>query len=295
MEHTGSFYNVTNLTLNLADAATSALPLTNALSSGLFWATEYSPFDILPGVAPVPAGSTNFATFNGMNPNGIWSLYVYDDSPGNDGIIAGGWSLGLTAVSTVNPAALLSVSTIEAPNPAMGGGNVNYQVTVENSGPDNATGVYLTNIIPAGATLAGAPVIVPSGSYTTSGRTVTCNLGTISNGASATVTFAIIAGTAASITNTAIATTTSTDLNLAGSTNVIITPVIINVQASLSATLSGTTLQLNLSGSAGQTYEIQTSTNLISWTTISTNTGSFTTNQSTASTRQRFYRAVAVP
>jgi hypothetical protein len=104
MEHTGAFYNVTNvvLTFDSTDAAAQNLASNSSLVSGTFLPTAFSPFDTLPGLALVPAGNTNLDLFNGTNPNGIWSLYVYDDTQGNNGVITRGWSLSLTSVSPVN-------------------------------------------------------------------------------------------------------------------------------------------------------------------------------------------------
>jgi uncharacterized repeat protein (TIGR01451 family) len=295
MEHTGGPYGVSNLVLTFDDAATQALP-TTTLFSGTFLATAYAPFDIFPTIGTVPSTSTNLAVFNGMNPNGIWSLYVYDDTPGNDGEIVNGWSLGLTAVSTVSPAALLAISTIEAPNPAIGGDYVNYQITVSNLGPSSATSVVLTDLIPAGTFLAPSPVTLSQGSYTTSGGTVTGNLGTISNGAFATLTLKILVESRGTITNTVIAATASADLYLAGSTNITITPVGGNQAPYLSAlSLPGGVLQLTIDGYAGQNYAIQISSNLVSWTTISTNSGSFNILDTSTNARQRFYRAIQLP
>ncbi len=170
MEHTGAFYSVTNLMLAFDAAAAQSLPLNSALVSGTFLPTEYTPFDIFPGLAAVPAANTNLAVFNGANPNGIWSLYVYDDTQGNDGVITGGWSLGLTAVSPLIQAASLSAST-----------------------------------------------------------------------------------------------------------------------------MPGELLRLSIIGSAGQNYGIQVSSNLVSWTTILTNTGSFTFTDSLTNAPERFYRAIQLP
>jgi uncharacterized repeat protein (TIGR01451 family) len=170
MEHTGAFYSVTNLVLTFDDAAAQSLPMNSTLFSGTFLATEYTPFDILPGLAAVPAANTNLAVFNGENPNGIWSLYVYDDTEGNNGVITSGWSLGLTAVSPLTQAASLSASR-----------------------------------------------------------------------------------------------------------------------------MAGELLQLSVSGSPGRSYGIQISSNLVSWTTIMTNTGSFIFTDSLTNAPERFYRVISLP
>jgi uncharacterized repeat protein (TIGR01451 family) len=287
MGHAGGPYAVTNLTLAFDDAATESLP-TVQLTNGTYRPTDYAPVDLFPGLAPASSADV-LALFNGINPNGIWSLYVYDDTPGNAGIITGGWSLGLTAVSTVNPAALLAASMIHAPDPVMGGNYLNYQITVTNSGPDTATSVVITDTLPASVTLAGA---TPSqGSVTNAGDMVICNLGSISNGATATLTIEVIAGTPGTVVNTAVVSTASTDLYLAESTAVnsaTVTPS----ATYLKATNLASGLQLTLLGQAGQNYIIQTSSNLLGWTGVVTNTGSFIYTDSRTNAPQRFYRAV---
>lgn len=294
MEHTGAFYSVTNLTLTFEDAATADLPLSNSLTSGNFLATEYAPFDTFPGLGAVPTNSPGLSIFNGMNPNGTWSLYVYDDTPGNDGVITGGWSLGLTAVSTVNPAALLNLSTLESPSPAIEGNYVNYEITVNNSGPTNATGVVLTDVIPTGSTYSST-YISPSGNFSVSGQTVTCNLGTISNGASAVVTIQVLAGNGTSLVNTATVTAATADLYAAGSTNVTVTPEVGSLAALTATPFGNGVLQLKVTGYPGQVYAIQSSTNLHTWTTISTNDGSSAFVDTTTNGPSRFYRTIQLP
>jgi hypothetical protein len=54
------------------------------------------------------------STFNGQSPNGAWSLYVFDDGPGDLGSFAGGWILTLTTsgqpdVRIEKPSRIISV------------------------------------------------------------------------------------------------------------------------------------------------------------------------------------------
>ncbi|HEX6458889.1 MAG TPA: hypothetical protein VF032_08240 [Thermoleophilaceae bacterium] len=57
-----------------------------------------SSLDTTPFQAPAPPGpyAAGLAVFNGVNPNGLWHLYVDDDSNPDTGAIDGGWSLRLT-------------------------------------------------------------------------------------------------------------------------------------------------------------------------------------------------------
>jgi subtilisin-like proprotein convertase family protein len=46
-----------------------------------------------------PAGTARFADFAGIDPNGVWSLYVVDDAGSDPGTL-GGWTLRIgTAVA----------------------------------------------------------------------------------------------------------------------------------------------------------------------------------------------------
>ena len=55
---------------------------------------------LFPAPAPAAPYATNLSAFNGASPNGTWSLYVADNSPGAAGTLNGGWSLTITTQST---------------------------------------------------------------------------------------------------------------------------------------------------------------------------------------------------
>ena len=50
-----------------------------------------------PAPAPASPYALTLSSFNSVNANGVWSLYVDDDAAGDSGSIAGGWSITLTA------------------------------------------------------------------------------------------------------------------------------------------------------------------------------------------------------
>lgn len=93
----------------------------------------------------------------------------------------------------------------DGPGNVLIGDEVVFTVTVTNI-RNTAAAVVVTDTIPAGLALVGA-----SAPCTTSGATVTCDLGTLSAGASRTVTITTIAEAEGTITNTACASTTSND------------------------------------------------------------------------------------
>jgi subtilisin-like proprotein convertase family protein len=93
----GGGTDVSNLTFVLDNQAAAILPPESLLGSGAFKPTN----DGLTDTFPAPAVSTSnsaLATFNGINPNGLWRLYVADDfTTADGGGIAGGWSLRIRA------------------------------------------------------------------------------------------------------------------------------------------------------------------------------------------------------
>ena len=82
-------------TVTLDDCAGDLLPELLPLVSGRYRPTNYDPNDSFPGVPAVTFGA-DLSAFNVSSPNGVWELYVYDDTGGQAGIIGGGWSLRLT-------------------------------------------------------------------------------------------------------------------------------------------------------------------------------------------------------
>lgn len=83
------------------------------------------------------------------------------------------------------PYADLSVSK-SGPATVLSGGNVTYTLVVANAGPDDASGVVLTDALPPEAT-----GVVDAGGGTASGGTITWAVGDLASGASASRTFII--------------------------------------------------------------------------------------------------------
>jgi uncharacterized repeat protein (TIGR01451 family) len=113
------------------------------------------------------------------------------------------------ADTTVTRVADLSLTKTDSPDPAFVGEQITYTLSVHNSGPSNATGVSVTDNLPGGVTYESA---TPSqGSCSQAAGTVTCPLGTLANGADATVTIQIRPQSAGTITNNAGVTSTASD------------------------------------------------------------------------------------
>lgn len=104
MANAGYSFGVDGLRISFDDTAPAPLPQFAALHSGTYQPTAYNPLGSLPSPAPgAPYGSA-LAAFNGSNPNGAWSLYVYDHKSGDSGGITAGWDLDLTTVIPIGSA-----------------------------------------------------------------------------------------------------------------------------------------------------------------------------------------------
>ncbi|HET6976889.1 MAG TPA: hypothetical protein VFI24_11230 [Pyrinomonadaceae bacterium] len=122
---------VENVSLTIADTGDSPLPDSAALVDG----TTYRPFnaDTAGDEFPVPAqggpynepasaGSATFASvFNGLTADqvsGTWNLFVTDDTDGNGGTIAGGWTLSITTGIPATTSGQLLISEFRLSGPA---------------------------------------------------------------------------------------------------------------------------------------------------------------------------------
>ena len=85
----------------------------------------------------------------------------------------------------MNAAADLSLSKTDSPDPVPAGELLTYTLTVHNSGPQDATGVSLSDTLPVGVTFESATPT--QGSCSEDGGTVSCTLGTLADEASASV------------------------------------------------------------------------------------------------------------
>ncbi len=129
-----------------------------------------------------PATITNTATLSATNtdPN----LGIYSDS-----------------VTTRVLAPDLDLTKTGSPSSVHTGNPLTYTITASNHGPGSATGVKVTDPLPAGETYQSASS--SQGSCTQSAGTVTCTVGTLANGATATITIKVTPTKPGTLTNTA--------------------------------------------------------------------------------------------
>jgi uncharacterized repeat protein (TIGR01451 family) len=95
-------------------------------------------------------------------------------------------------LSTNTIAADVFVSQTISPSPSVSTGqNFTYNVTVTNGGASSASNVTLSGTLPANVTLVSK---TPSQGSCSGNPTITCNLGALANGASATIAIVVTAG-----------------------------------------------------------------------------------------------------
>lgn len=96
MSDAGGADDIVSVTLTFDDNAVTQVP--TPIVSGMYQPTNLGGGDVLPAPAPAPPYGSALNVFNGTNPNGTWSLFVFDDAGADSGTIAGGWSLTIATV-----------------------------------------------------------------------------------------------------------------------------------------------------------------------------------------------------
>jgi uncharacterized repeat protein (TIGR01451 family) len=142
----------------------------------------------------------------------------------------------------------LSLIGSAAPSPVVSGGTLQYHFTVTNQGPNPATGVTLTDVLPAGLTGVS---ITPSQGSCSQGPPVSCNLGTLAAGQSVQVTVSsTVSASQGTLVSTATVASGVTDPNAGNNSVTLSTQVqgVASAQADLS--LSGSLLPQTLSTGA---------------------------------------------
>jgi subtilisin-like proprotein convertase family protein len=91
---------VAGITMTFDDDAPAAVPGAVNPGSGTYKPTndDSAGLDALPGPSPVAPYGAALSVLGGANPNGVWSLFVFDAFGGDVGALAAGWSVTLTTV-----------------------------------------------------------------------------------------------------------------------------------------------------------------------------------------------------
>jgi hypothetical protein len=148
MSDAGGTVAVTNRVLTFDDAAASTVP--SGAGSGTYKPTNTAGPDTFPSPGPGAITQINpvLSTFNSLNPNGTWNLYVVDDATPDGGSIAG-WSITITTVPPNCSTTAVAASPTPTPTPTP-----NLLYTIEEIGDRlksiNTDTLAITDIGPLG-------------------------------------------------------------------------------------------------------------------------------------------------
>jgi uncharacterized repeat protein (TIGR01451 family) len=260
---------------------------------------SFSPFLPTHVSPPPPPYGTNLSVMSGVNPNGIWALFMQDDKPINSGFVSNGWVLSLTLADIVGTAGDIQMFINPTNVSALIGQSVPLSLAVTNYGPSASTNVQVINTLPTGAVLVSSNTT--QGTITRLGSTLIWNVGSLAVNAGAGLNLTFQVTGAGSLVDSATVQAGTPDPN-PDDDSVVATfnSVPANVPLVPSLTGGGHSLQIGVPGpvGVGVTVVIQANTNLRStnWVNVYTNTPPFNYVDPAASNYvQRFYRAQILP
>jgi hypothetical protein len=163
----------------------------------------------------IAAGSSTNVTIT-VTPNAIGSVTdtVNVSATSNDPDSA---DLHASSTATVtNANADLSVTVADAPDPiGLGAGNVTYTIVTTNNGPASASGLRVVDTLPASFAFVSSR---PGAKCSLGGHVVTCSLGSLSSGASITVTIVATPSAKGTFTDSVTVSSSAPDPNGANDT-----------------------------------------------------------------------------
>jgi uncharacterized repeat protein (TIGR01451 family) len=147
----------------------------------------------------------------------------------------GGTNSSLITVTVANASADLSLSASAAPEPVEVGSNLVYSITVSNAGPSAASGVVVSNQLPAGVSFVSA-----TGGATPSGGVLLVNVGSLAVGETNSVQIVVQPSVAGQLTNSFQVFANETDPALTNNSAAVVStvtnaPVVVLADLSLSA------------------------------------------------------------
>ncbi len=285
-----NFFAVSGYDLCTGLGTPNGTNLINALSS--VSSTSGTPIISAP---PSPWGST-LSVMNGSNPNGFWYLFVQDDKPLDVGMINGGWSVALTTANAVGYAADNQLYVSATNLTVMPGGNFSLTLAVTNYGPSSATNVFVLDTLPSPTNFTLISSLSSAGSTNLLGTALEWNVGNLPINTGATLKLNFHANSSSPDYNIAVVNATTPDPNSDDDT----VSTLINVGSPVPPVLvprllAGGNFQLSVTNTPSLVI-IQSSTNLVNWIPIFTNTAPFVyTNFNTTNLPYQFYRAITGP
>ena len=187
----------------------------------------------------------------GMMADGLGHVYAIGDwwiVPGDLGTLRYDWNGGneiyeqlprgeffAAANVTIPPPTPtdLAISLSDSPDPIMVNGTLTYTLQVTNNAATEATGVTVSDVLPASTTYVSATT--PAGTCSKFSSTVTCQVLSLGGGASAAITIVVKPPTPTTLTNTASVAANEDDPNMANNSATQTTTVLDTVQLGATA------------------------------------------------------------
>jgi subtilisin-like proprotein convertase family protein len=177
MSDCGNAVGATNVNLVFDDAGASVPVSPNPLISGTYKPTDLNQGDgdLFPAPAPGPAYGLALSAYNNTVPNGVWSLYIFDDAGAGLGTLAS-WSVTITtAPLTWNGSASSNWDTPANWTPNFAPLST-LDATIPASGVTNEPAISASDVSVNSLTIAsGRTVTVNSGRTLTVNGTATVN------------------------------------------------------------------------------------------------------------------------
>lgn len=171
----GSLASVSSQSFTITDSAASQLPVGSPIAGGTYRPTAVNTEGTLTFPAPAPSGPYNAAApfgastldvFSHTNPNGYWSLFLYDDIPDT---VSSGQIGNWCATLTLTPPDISITKTHSGSFSA--GQTGTYTIRVTNNGPGSTAGtVTVADTLPADLTVQS----IAGNGWTCSSSTATC-------------------------------------------------------------------------------------------------------------------------
>lgn len=200
---TGGGKNGASITVLPGTAVSDTATITGANASGATGTVTYTFYSNSTCTTVAAAGAAQAITTPGtlpasapvtLNPGTYYAVASYSGDLGN---LASAGACGAEVLRVQPPNADLSLTKSGSPASLLVGKNVAYTITVGNAGPADATGVTVTDTLPAGLSF------VSGAGCSALGQVITCSVADIALGGSAAVTITAKALAAGSWTDTA--------------------------------------------------------------------------------------------
>ena len=180
-------FPVTDIDLTFDDAAANQPSADGQLVAGTFRPIdddddpdEFDAADTFLSPAPATPSVAMLSAFNGLNPNGTWSLYVVDDNPGPPVVmdIGGGWCLDILTTGGGT-----TTSTTTAPTTT----TTTVPPTTTTTVPPTTTTTTTTTTIPPTTTTTTVPPTTTTSTAPTTTTSTTVPPGMTCDGRAATI------------------------------------------------------------------------------------------------------------